>query len=51
MAEAHEAGDVVGIRLYVEPQNARAQATYARLGMRETYRVMEQQLSTTMRSA
>ena len=37
--------DVVGVRLYVEPDNARAQATYRKLGMRETYRVMEQPLT------
>ena len=28
--------DVVGLRLYVERENTRAQATYRRLGMRET---------------
>ena len=31
----------VGVRLYVEPNNARAIATYARLGMQKTYDVME----------
>lgn len=31
----------VGVRLYVEPNNARAIATYARLGMVKTYDVME----------
>jgi ribosomal protein S18 acetylase RimI-like enzyme len=45
LAEAERAGDVVGVRLYVEPDNARAQATYRQLGMRETYRVMEQPLT------
>jgi len=42
--EARAAGDVVGIRLYVEPHNTRAQGTYARLGMAKTYDVMEQPL-------
>jgi ribosomal protein S18 acetylase RimI-like enzyme len=30
---ARASGDVVGVRLYVERENARAQATYERLGM------------------
>lgn len=30
---AHEASDVVGLRLYVEQENTRAQATYKTLGM------------------
>lgn len=39
---AREAPDVVGIRLYVEKHNTRAQETYARLGMKMTsYRVMQ----------
>ncbi len=39
---AREAGDVCGFRLYVEKGNARAQATYRRLGMHETdYRLFE----------
>lgn len=42
--EARRAGDVVGVRLYVEPHNERAQRTYARLGMKKTYDVMEQPL-------
>jgi Acetyltransferases len=34
--------DVIGLRLYVERNNVRAQRTYARLGMEETaYRVYE----------
>lgn len=33
---AGEAGDVCGIRLYVERENERAQATYRKLGMRPT---------------
>lgn len=41
---ARRASNVVGIRLYVEPHNARAQRTYARLGMTKTYDVMEQGL-------
>ena len=32
---AHRAGDVVGVRLYVEKENAKAQQTYASLGMHE----------------
>jgi len=31
--QARSAGDVVGVRLYVEKDNARAQATYQHLGM------------------
>lgn len=39
---ARESGEVVGIRLYVERENARAQDTYRSLGMSHTgYRVME----------
>ena len=42
---AREAGDVVGIRLYVERENAAAQRTYAALGMTETaYRIYEEML-------
>jgi ribosomal protein S18 acetylase RimI-like enzyme len=37
---AKEAG-AVGVRLYVEPHNTRAIATYTRLGMKKTYDVME----------
>ena len=33
---AHAAGDVVGLRLYAERHNLRAQRTYRRLGMVET---------------
>jgi len=44
MDEAKRAGDVVGIRLYVEPHNEKAARTYARLGMQQTYHVMEQAL-------
>lgn len=40
VTEAKHAG-AVGVRLYVEPHNARAIATYARLGMNKTYDVME----------
>jgi GNAT superfamily N-acetyltransferase len=35
MRLARAAGDVVGVRLYVERDNIRAQATYERLGMRD----------------
>jgi GNAT superfamily N-acetyltransferase len=42
---AGEAGDVVGVRLYVERDNARAQRTYGSLGMAETgYRLYERML-------
>ena len=40
IAAARQAG-AVGVRLYVEPNNQRAIATYARLGMQKTYDVME----------
>ncbi len=33
--------EVCGVRLYVEPENETARATYRALGMTETYRVME----------
>src|SRR6476620_8834545 len=33
MRQARAAGDVVGVRLYVERDNTRAQATYQHLGM------------------
>ncbi|MEZ5392586.1 MAG: GNAT family N-acetyltransferase [Bryobacterales bacterium] len=33
---AREAGDVCGLRLYVERENRRAQRTYQKLGMRPT---------------
>lgn len=40
--EAKENGHVVGIRLYVERENTRAQATYEQLGMVDAgYRVQE----------
>jgi ribosomal protein S18 acetylase RimI-like enzyme len=32
---ARDAGDVIGLRLYVEKNNARAQATYEQLGLKE----------------
>ena len=42
---ARVAGDVVGIRLYVERENVAAQRTYAALGMTETpYRIYEETL-------
>lgn len=42
---ARSAGDVVGLRLYVERDNAVAQRTYAELGMNETaYRMYEEML-------
>ena len=43
---ARAAGDVVGIRLYVERENTTAQRTYAALGMAETpYRIYEEMLT------
>jgi ribosomal protein S18 acetylase RimI-like enzyme len=42
---ARAAGDVVGIRLYVEKDNTRAQRAYRKLGMTETdYRLYEELL-------
>ena len=42
---ARSAGDVVGLRLYVERDNTSAQHTYAALGMTETpYRMYEELL-------
>jgi ribosomal protein S18 acetylase RimI-like enzyme len=44
-AAARGAGDVVGLRLYVERHNERAQRTYRRLGMRDAgYLVFEEPL-------
>lgn len=41
-AQAVQAEDVIGIRLYVERENTGARATYERLGMHEThYRLYE----------
>jgi ribosomal protein S18 acetylase RimI-like enzyme len=37
LARAAAAGDVCGVRLYVERENARAQATYASVGMHEAH--------------
>jgi GNAT superfamily N-acetyltransferase len=36
-ARAHNSVGVIGLRLYVEKENARAQATYAALGMEPAY--------------
>ena len=45
LAEARSAGDVFGIRLYVERDNQGAQATYESLGMRASdYRMYERGL-------
>jgi GNAT superfamily N-acetyltransferase len=42
LAAAAETPQVCGLRLYVEQENARAQATYAALGMRDAgYRMLE----------
>lgn len=41
---ARARGDVVGVRLYVEPDNVRARNTYESLGMVKNYDVMEQLL-------
>lgn len=40
---AEEAGDVCGVRLYVEKENRTAQAVYQRLGMHETEYLMYEQ--------
>ena len=43
IADARSRDDVCGVRLYVEKDNATAQATYGRLGMNKTsYEVYEQ---------
>lgn len=43
---ARERGDVIGVRLYVDADNATAQATYQRLGMaRARYHMYEQSLA------
>jgi GNAT superfamily N-acetyltransferase len=48
LAEARDAGDVCGIRLYVERENAAAIRTYQHLGMIETaYRLLETDWSQT----
>jgi len=39
-AQAKEAGNVCGLRLYVEKENKRAQATYAELGMTPSHYLM-----------
>jgi len=44
-AMALEAGDVCGIRLYVEKENRVAQTVYERLGMHETEYLMYEQSS------
>ena len=36
-ARARRSEGVIGLRLYVEKENARAQATYAALGMEPAY--------------
>jgi ribosomal protein S18 acetylase RimI-like enzyme len=42
LAQARAAGDVAGLRLYVEDHNTAAQATYHKLGMSDAgYRVLE----------
>jgi ribosomal protein S18 acetylase RimI-like enzyme len=47
---AQEAGDVVGIRLYVERDNRTAQETYRRLGMCELpFHLMQELVQTSQR--
>jgi len=42
--------DVIGLRLYVERNNARAQATYASIGLNETdYRLYEREDASRVR--
>lgn len=44
---ARRAADVIGIRLYVDEHNGKAQATYGRLGLVKTdYWLLEKELST-----
>ncbi|HMP00926.1 MAG TPA: GNAT family N-acetyltransferase [Gemmatales bacterium] len=44
--QARQAGDVIGLRLYVEDHNTAARLTYQKVGMVPAgYRVMEQMLS------
>jgi ribosomal protein S18 acetylase RimI-like enzyme len=46
IAERARAAGAVGLRLYVERDNQRAQRTYAALGMDETaYRLFEQEFA------
>jgi GNAT superfamily N-acetyltransferase len=48
LRHARAAGDVVGVRLYVERENTRAQATYRHLGMGDAgYLVWEAMLDAT----
>ncbi len=50
-ALARDSADVAGIRLYVEKDNARAQRTYAKLGMKATgYRVMQVEFGDPLRT-
>lgn len=49
--EARRAGNVVGVRLYVEPHNERARRTYEKLGMTRTYDVMEQAVESPSRGS
>ena len=45
MAEARERDDTIGVRLYVERSNSRAQAVYQALGMKKsTYEFYEASL-------
>jgi ribosomal protein S18 acetylase RimI-like enzyme len=44
MARAHVTGDVVGVRLYVEKDNTRAQATYERLGLTDAGYLVRERL-------
>jgi GNAT superfamily N-acetyltransferase len=44
LSRARAAGDVCGVRLYVETHNHAAQATYARQGMRRAHYLMYEQL-------
>lgn len=44
LAQARAAGDVCGVRLYVERENGAAQAAYERLGMRRAHYHMYEQV-------
>jgi ribosomal protein S18 acetylase RimI-like enzyme len=41
--------NICGLRLYVERENARAQATYSRLGMQETHYLLYEELKPGLR--
>jgi ribosomal protein S18 acetylase RimI-like enzyme len=46
---AHDQPNICGLRLYVERENERAQATYKRLGMQETHYLLYEELREGLR--